>query len=80
MIRLLSSLKQTGMSLNDIAEFLKDGCILEHAEGNLDELKEMLEKRIHLLSNHLMDMPMKREKTDRSDSIHSLSEDPNDES
>lgn len=54
-ITFLNSLKKTGMSLEDIAEFIKDGCILKR----LDEARDIspsIEKRITILSKHLNKM------------------------
>lgn len=50
----LKRLKQTGMTLDDINEFVKDGCILEKIHSDkLESLSPSLNKRIEILSRHL---------------------------
>lgn len=58
----LKSLKETGMSLEDINEIVKDGCILEkiHLEQNPAELTPFINKRIMILTKHLEKMEIKK--------------------
>ncbi|WP_445488807.1 MerR family transcriptional regulator [Niallia sp. 03133] len=58
----LKSLKETGMSLDDIIEFVKEGCILEKIELEEDNSKLMptIHKRVEILSKHLEKMEEKR--------------------
>lgn len=53
-IKFLKSLKQTGMSLEDINEFVKEGCILEkiHSDST-EQITPSITKRIEILSKHL---------------------------
>lgn len=58
----LKSLKETGMSLEDINEFVKDGCILEKMNSNVttSQLTPSLNKRIEILTKHLEKMETKK--------------------
>lgn len=56
-IRFLSSLKKTGMSLEDITEFVKDGCILEKIHEGGD-VHPSIERRIEILAKHLKKMEL----------------------
>jgi DNA-binding transcriptional MerR regulator len=47
----LAALKKTGMSLDDIADFTKDGCILERIESG-EMPKEPVIDRLRILKNH----------------------------
>ncbi|MFC5527890.1 MerR family transcriptional regulator [Cohnella yongneupensis] len=47
----LTVLKKTGMSLDDIADFTKDGCILERIESG-EMPKAPLKDRLRILKNH----------------------------
>ncbi len=47
----LMELKKTGMSLEEIAEFTEDGCILEWIQRG-DFPKQPVERRITILRNH----------------------------
>jgi len=66
-ITFLKSLRETGMSLEDMNEFVKDGCILE----NLNALMEMshitpsIHKRIEILTKHLVNMEMKKSELEK---------------
>lgn len=52
-IQFIHSLKQTGMKLQDIAEFTEDGCILRaQAEADFD-ITGTLHKRIEILDRHI---------------------------
>jgi DNA-binding transcriptional MerR regulator len=52
-IRFIHGLKQTGMSLEDIAAFTVDGCLLSQPKRDTKELSGTLEKRIGLLNRHM---------------------------
>lgn len=58
----LKSLKETGMSLEDINEIVKDGCILEkiHLDMETPQLNPSIKKRIEILSKHLEQMEIKK--------------------
>lgn len=60
-ITFIKSLKQTGMSLEDINEFVKDGCILEkiHSDST-EQITPSVTKRIEILSKHLGKMEMQK--------------------
>jgi DNA-binding transcriptional MerR regulator len=47
----LTTLKQTGMSLDDITEFLRDGCIVERVEQG-DVPLDVIAKRVEILTRH----------------------------
>ena len=49
----MKMLKQTGMSLDDIQEFLKDGCLLENIDPTDTQLKE-IQTRVDILKKHLL--------------------------
>ena len=50
-LRFLLDLKQTGMSLDEIAEFTEDGCLLERLQqGNLPA--QPVERRLAILRKH----------------------------
>ncbi|MFD2615962.1 MerR family transcriptional regulator [Terrilactibacillus laevilacticus] len=60
-ILFLKSLKQTGMSLENMSEFVKDGCIYEQLHFNSpEEIKPSITKRIEILSKHLIKMEMQK--------------------
>jgi DNA-binding transcriptional MerR regulator len=60
----LNSLKKTGMSLEDITEFVKDGCILNKV--NLGEdINPSIQKRIEILTKHLLKMEIQRQELDK---------------
>ncbi len=58
----LKSLKETGMSLEDVNEFIKDGCILEkiNSEVKSSQLTPSINKRIEILRKHLEKMEIKK--------------------
>ncbi|WP_419881494.1 MerR family transcriptional regulator [Peribacillus sp. B-H-3] len=64
-LKFLKSLKQTGMTLADIQEFVQDGCILEKTESlPKEEIMPSLNLRIRLLSKHLEKMEQQRKELD----------------
>ncbi|MGD8189647.1 MerR family transcriptional regulator [Brevibacillus ginsengisoli] len=52
LIRFIHGLKQTGMKLEDIALFMKDGCLLTINEQEID-IQETLCNRIGILDTHI---------------------------
>ncbi|WP_044641762.1 MerR family transcriptional regulator [Risungbinella massiliensis] len=50
-LKFLVALKKTGMSLDEIAEFTKDGCILESLESG-EMPKEPVNHRLSILKEH----------------------------
>lgn len=54
-IRFIHGLKQTGMKLEDIAAFAKDGCLLSDHEPDFD-IPGVLAKRTELLDRHLEEL------------------------
>lgn len=58
----LKSLKETGMSLEDMNEFVKDGCILEKINSDVTsaQLSPSINKRIEILTKHLEKMEIKK--------------------
>ncbi|WP_423801933.1 MerR family transcriptional regulator [Neobacillus sp. SAB-20_R2A] len=62
----LKSLKDTGMSLEDMIEFVKDGCVMEKINTDINplELNPSLNNRIEILTRHLMKMEMKKKELD----------------
>lgn len=51
-VRFLTQLKQTGMSLKDIAAFTDDGCMLERLRQGSEIPAAVIEKRMALLLRH----------------------------
>lgn len=62
-MQFLNSLKKTGMTLPDITEFVKDGCIWQLAETGA-ELTPSLQKRIEILQKHLIALEAQRAELD----------------
>ena len=52
-IRFLLSLKETGMSLSDIGNFVEDGCLLTRLQAGEPIPAAAVEKRRSILSGHL---------------------------
>jgi MerR family transcriptional regulator, aldehyde-responsive regulator len=50
-LKFLTALKKTGMSLENISEFTKDGCILERLESG-EMPKEPVTNRLSILTKH----------------------------
>lgn len=50
-LEFVSALRKTGMSLQDIGEFTRDGCILERLESN-DKPVASVKRRISILKDH----------------------------
>ncbi|MCU5328582.1 MerR family transcriptional regulator [Bacillus wiedmannii] len=53
LLKFLYSLKQTGMSLEEMAEFASDGCIIEEIRQRKEEVPAKVKKRISILTTHL---------------------------
>ncbi|WP_394549321.1 MerR family transcriptional regulator [Priestia aryabhattai] len=53
LLKFMKMLKQTGMSLEDIQEFLKDGCLLENIDSAAIHLKK-IQTRADILNKHLL--------------------------
>ncbi len=53
LLKFMKMLKQTGMSLEDIQEFLKDGCLLENIDSTAIQLKK-IQTRADILNKHLL--------------------------
>lgn len=52
LLKFVKTLKQTGMSLEDIQEILKDGCLLENIDSTEIQLKK-IQTRVDILKKHL---------------------------
>ncbi|MFC5451385.1 MerR family transcriptional regulator [Paenibacillus aestuarii] len=63
-VRFLNSLKKTGMTLEDITEFVRDGCILEKIDAGQD-VHNSIDKRMEILVKHLHAMEAQREELER---------------
>jgi DNA-binding transcriptional MerR regulator len=50
-IQFVSSLRKSGLSLQDIAEYAKDGCVLEQLKGKNFSL-ELIQRRVSILESH----------------------------
>lgn len=66
-ITFLKSLKETGMSLEDMMEFVKDGCIMEHINLRIDpsQLTPSINKRIEILTEHVEKMELKKKELEK---------------
>lgn len=60
----LTGLKKTGMTLESMAEFVQDGCILKSLEEERD-IAVSLERRKEILNRHLQAMEEKRAELER---------------
>ncbi|MBS4172794.1 MerR family transcriptional regulator [Bacillus sp. FJAT-49736] len=58
----LKSLKETGMTLEEMKEFVKDGCMMERIQSNMNmtELTPSIHNRIEILTKHLEKMEKKK--------------------
>jgi DNA-binding transcriptional MerR regulator len=59
LLQFMKVLKNTGMSLEDIQEFLVDGCLLENHESEGDR-ENKIQKRMNILQKHLMTLEEQR--------------------
>lgn len=66
-IECLNGLKKLGMSLEEITEFFRDGCVMEEIQkgGDLSRLTPSLNKRTAILTKHLTELEAKRRELDR---------------
>lgn len=55
-IQFLLSLKETGMSLADIAYFVKDGCLLDRASSDNEDIVASVQIRLEILQQHLSEL------------------------
>ncbi|REE83893.1 MerR family transcriptional regulator [Paenibacillus taihuensis] len=55
-IRFIYGLKQTGMTLEDIMSFTKDGCLLTEREEDAPIIEDTLHSRIDILNRHIADL------------------------
>lgn len=62
-IQCLNHLKKIGLSLEEIAEFTRDGCVMEKIQLGEDPTKFMptLNKRTEILSKYLLDLEAKQQ-------------------
>lgn len=60
LLQFMKVLKNTGMSLEDIQEFLVDGCLLESDDSN-QARSTKVQKRINILQKHLLTLQQQRE-------------------
>ncbi|WP_167882297.1 MerR family transcriptional regulator [Leptospira langatensis] len=58
-LKVLKTLKEIGMSLDDIKGFFLEGCILEKIESG-ENFKPPLNKRIRILGTHLVNLEQKK--------------------
>lgn len=65
-IQCLTNLKKIGLSLEEITEFTRDGCVMEKIELGEDPTKytQTLDKRTEILSKYLMDLEAKQQELD----------------
>lgn len=63
-IQCLVSLKKIGMTLEEMQEFIKDGCILKKVKEG-EDIHPSLEKRIFILRKHLAKMEEQRRELDQ---------------
>lgn len=61
-IECMNGLKKLGMSLEEITEFFRDGCVMEKIQQGEDPagLTPSLNKRVEILSKHLTELEAKR--------------------
>ena len=59
LLQFMKVLKNTGMSLEEIQEFLVDGCLLE-SEDSERERTPKIQKRMNILQRHLLTLEQQR--------------------
>ncbi|WHY87387.1 MerR family transcriptional regulator [Neobacillus novalis] len=59
LLKFMKVLKNTGMSLEDIQEFLLDGCLLE-SEDSEQERTPKVQKRMNILQKHLLTLEQQK--------------------
>lgn len=70
LLQFIKVLKHTGMSLDNIYEFLRDGCLLENT-NQLDEQELKIKKRMDILRKHLLHV---KEQKDELEKVIKLTE------
>lgn len=55
-IQFLLSLKETGMSLSDMADFVQDGCLAGKVERTSDEFTASVQRRLDVLQKHFIEL------------------------
>lgn len=70
-IQCLINLKKLGLSLEEITEFTREGCVMEKIQQGEDptNFTPTLNKRTEILSKYLLDMEAKRQELDHIISI-----------
>lgn len=63
LLRFMKVLKNTGMPLEDIQEFLVDGCLLE-SRDSMQEREWKIQKRMAILQKHLITLEKQRKEID----------------
>lgn len=64
LLQFMKRLKNTGMSLENIQQFLVDGCILENNDLTAEKGKKIV-KRMEILQRHLLSLELQREEIDQ---------------
>ena len=64
LLQFIKILKNTGMSLEDIHEFLVDGCLLERNDSALERSMKV-QKRIAILQKHLLTLEQQKKEIER---------------
>jgi DNA-binding transcriptional MerR regulator len=64
LLQFMKVLKNTGMSLEDIQEFLLDGCLLESNDSH-QERSTKVHKRMNILQKHLVTLQQQREEIEK---------------
>jgi MerR family transcriptional regulator, aldehyde-responsive regulator len=64
-LKYLTTLKNTGMSLENMVEYFKDGSVLQKVRLN-HSYKPLLEKQLNILMKHMEEMLDKKNKLEKS--------------
>jgi DNA-binding transcriptional MerR regulator len=59
LLQFMKVLKNTGMSLEDIQEFLVDGCLME-SQDTVQQRSNKVQKRMQILQKHLLTLEQQR--------------------
>ncbi|MBD3921268.1 MerR family transcriptional regulator [Paenibacillus sp. PR3] len=70
-IQCLVTLKKLGLSLEEITEFTRDGCVMDRIQQgeDPDHFTPTLNKRTEILSKYLLDLEAKRQELDHMISL-----------
>jgi len=70
-IQCLTNLKKIGLSLEEITEFTREGCVMEKIQLGEDPTKytQTLNKRTEILSKYLMDLEAKQQELEHMISL-----------